>query len=135
MTKRYYQRDYEELYYIIDSHTISEKEFDEKAEYDGYTAFEDSMTGEEIVDLLNENEKLKSDNINQENLITVLRSEIKDFQELLASREEVFLKPILTMIDENINIAKTHYSNEKSNTSYYQGQIEILNELRKKIIN
>ena len=59
--KRYYQRDYEELYYIIDSHTISEKEFDEKVEYDGYSAFEDSLSGEEIVDLLNENEQLKSE--------------------------------------------------------------------------
>ena len=59
MTKRYYQRDYEELYYIIDSNVISEKDFDEKVEYDGYTAFEDSLTGEEIVNLLNENEQLK----------------------------------------------------------------------------
>lgn len=59
--KRYYQRDYEELYYIIDSHTISEKEFDEKVEYDGYSAFEDSLSGKEIVDLLNENEQLKKD--------------------------------------------------------------------------
>ena len=60
--KRYYQRDFEELYYIIDSNVISEKEFDEKEMYDGYTAFEDSMTGEEIVDLLNENEELKQRN-------------------------------------------------------------------------
>ena len=52
--KRYYQRDFEELYYIIDSNVISEKEFDEKEMYNGYTAFEDSMTGEEIVDRLNE---------------------------------------------------------------------------------
>ena len=52
--KRYYQRDFEELYYIIDSNVISEKEFDEKEMYDGYTAFEDSMTGKEIVSLLNE---------------------------------------------------------------------------------
>ena len=52
--KRYYQRDFEELYYIIDSNVISEKEFDEKEMYDGYTAFEDSMNGKEIVDLLNE---------------------------------------------------------------------------------
>ena len=57
--KRYYQRDFEELYYIIDSNVVSEKEFDERVEYDGYTAFEDSMTGEKIVDLLNENEQLK----------------------------------------------------------------------------
>ena len=58
--KRYYQRDFEELYYIIDSNVISEKEFDEKLMYDGYTAFEDSLTGEEIIELLNENAQLKS---------------------------------------------------------------------------
>lgn len=57
--KRYYQRDYEELYYILDSQVISEKDFDERVEYDGYNAFEDSLTGEEIVGLLNENEQLK----------------------------------------------------------------------------
>lgn len=62
MTERYYQRDFEELYYIIDSQVISEEEFDEKEMYEGYTAFEDSMTGEEIVDLLNENEQLKQSN-------------------------------------------------------------------------
>lgn len=32
--KQYYQRDFEELYYIIDSNVISEKEFDEKEMYD-----------------------------------------------------------------------------------------------------
>ena len=57
-----------ELYYIIDSNVISEKDFDEKVLYDGYGAFEDSLTGEEIVDLLNklskENEQLKQTIIN-----------------------------------------------------------------------
>lgn len=59
--KRYYERDYDELYYIIDSHTISEKDFDEQVEYNGYTAFRDSLTGKEIIKLLNENEELKSE--------------------------------------------------------------------------
>ena len=70
--KRYYKRDFEELYYIIDSNVISEKEFDEKEMYDGYTAFEDSMTGEEIVDLLNENEELKQHNTELINKIDFL---------------------------------------------------------------
>lgn len=59
--KKYYKRDFEELYYIIDSEKVSEKEFDEKVMYDGYSAFEDSLTGEEIVDLLNENDQLKKE--------------------------------------------------------------------------
>lgn len=54
--KRYFERRWGDEYYIFDSQTISEKEFDAKVEYEGYTAFEDSLTGEEIVDLLNRNE-------------------------------------------------------------------------------
>lgn len=54
MTKqRYYKKEYNEEYYIFDSEVITEKEFNEKQEYEGYRAFEDSMNGEEIVDRLN----------------------------------------------------------------------------------
>lgn len=59
--KRYYQRELEGYYYIIDSEVISKKDFDEKYENDSYRAFEDSLTVEEIVDLLNENEQLKQE--------------------------------------------------------------------------
>lgn len=57
--ERYYKKEYDEEYYIIDSKVISEKEFDEKLEYEGYKAFEDSLTSDEIIDLLNNNEKLE----------------------------------------------------------------------------
>lgn len=60
--KRYYKKEYDELYYIFDSKTLSEKEFEEKVEYDGYTVFADSLTSKEILDLLNENEELKKEN-------------------------------------------------------------------------
>ena len=56
--KRYYEKEYGEEYYIFDSEIITEKEVEEKIDYEGYKAFEDSLTGEEIVDLLNNNEKL-----------------------------------------------------------------------------
>lgn len=39
----------------------SESDFEEKLEYQDYRAFEDSMTGEEIVDLLNELSDEKED--------------------------------------------------------------------------
>ena len=42
--KRYYEKDYDELYYIFDSKTLSEKEFEKKVEYDGYDVFADSLT-------------------------------------------------------------------------------------------
>ena len=62
--KRYFKREWEEEYYIFDSYTISEKDFDEKVEYEDYQAFADSMTGDEVVDQLNElaeeNKELKS---------------------------------------------------------------------------
>ena len=59
--KRYYKKDWEESYYIFDSNTISEDEFEERVEYEGYDVFGDSLTGSEIIDLLNENEQLKKE--------------------------------------------------------------------------
>ena len=52
--KRYFKRMWEDEFYIFDSETISEKEFDEKVEYEDYQAFVDSMLGDEVVKLLNE---------------------------------------------------------------------------------
>lgn len=52
--KRYFKREWEVEYYIFDSQTISEKEFDEKFEYEDYIAFEDSMQGDEVLNRLNE---------------------------------------------------------------------------------
>lgn len=60
VNKRYFKRDWEEEYYIFDSQTVSEKEFDEKVQYEDYQAFEDSMAGEEVVNTLN--------NLHEENL-------------------------------------------------------------------
>lgn len=65
--KRYFKREWEEEYYIFDSQTISEKEFDEKVEYEDYRAFADCLMGDEVVDRLNEldkeNRKLKNKSI------------------------------------------------------------------------
>lgn len=55
--KRYFERKWDGEYYIFDSYTISEKEFDEKVEYEDYQAFADSMTGEEVTDRLNKYNK------------------------------------------------------------------------------
>ena len=52
--KRYYKRMWEEEYYIFDSQNISEKDFDEKLEYEDYNAFVNSMMGDEVIDRLNE---------------------------------------------------------------------------------
>lgn len=51
--KRYFKKEYDEECYIFDSEIITEAKFEEKFDYEDYTAFEDSMNGEEIVDLLN----------------------------------------------------------------------------------
>ena len=99
--KRYYQRDFEELYYIIDSNVISEKEFDEKEMYDGYTAFEDSMTGKEIVDLLNElhdeNEELKKENYK-------LHKRLGDFEQF---EEHIKERTSKTSVNNIIRLVKT----------------------------
>ena len=58
----------------------------------------DGMTIPEMVDMMNE--------LNNEN--TMLKEEIKDFQDLLASKEEVYLKPIITTIEEAYETERTH---------------------------
>ena len=60
--KRYYKKDWEDSYYIFDSKTISEKEFEKKVEYDEYDIFAYSLTSKEVLVLLNENEELKKEN-------------------------------------------------------------------------
>ena len=61
--KRYFKREWGEEFYIFDSQVISEKEFDEKVQYEDYQAFIDSMRADEVVDLLNtfhdENQQLR----------------------------------------------------------------------------
>ena len=74
MSERYYQKRYGDEFYILDSSIISEKSFDEKLELEGYKAFEDSLAGKEIVNLLNENDELKSKNRG-------LQSELQIFKE------------------------------------------------------
>ena len=50
--KRYFQKEWEECYWIFDSEKVTEKEFDERTEYDN-DVFADSMHGDEVVDRLN----------------------------------------------------------------------------------
>lgn len=52
--KRYFEKMWEEEYYLFDSNTISESDFEEKLKYQGYKAFEDCMMGGEVVNRLNE---------------------------------------------------------------------------------
>ncbi|MBR0272389.1 MAG: hypothetical protein IJQ68_10460 [Methanobrevibacter sp.] len=56
--ERYFRIDYDEEYYIFDSNKLTKKEVEEKAEY-SYDVFSNSLTSEEIIDLLNENDELK----------------------------------------------------------------------------
>ena len=56
------------------------------------------LSRDEVVDLLNE--------LNDEN--TMLKHEIEDFQTLLASREEVYIKPIIRTIEEAYENERTH---------------------------
>ena len=84
--KRYFERKWEGEYYIFDSYTISEKEFDEKVEYEDYRAFADSMTGEEVTDRLNKYNKEYLDCHND-----VLRLE-KENEQLKQQIEELEFK-------------------------------------------
>lgn len=70
--KRYFKRMWEEEYYIFDSNTISESDFEEKLEYQDYKAFEDSMMGDEVVNRLNE----------QHETIKQLRNELRIYRKV-----------------------------------------------------
>ena len=75
--KRYFQKEYDEQYYIFDSETITEKEFEEKYEYEDYQAFVDSMQGYEVVNRLNE----QHDKISEQAIqIDFLQDESNDFR-------------------------------------------------------
>ena len=84
--KRYFKRMWEDEYYIFDSYTISEKEFDEKVEYEDYQAFADSMTGEEVTDRLNKYNKeyldCHNDVLRLEKENEQLKQKLKFFNEL-----------------------------------------------------
>lgn len=84
--KRYFERKWEGEYYIFDSYTISEKDFDEKVEYEDYQAFADSMTGEEVTDRLNKYNKAyldcHNDVLRLEKENEKLKNKLKFFNEL-----------------------------------------------------
>ena len=73
--KRYFERKWEGEYYIFDSQTISEKEFDEKVQYEDYQAFADSMTGDDVINRLNE---LQEENKNLSKLNKILEGFLLD---------------------------------------------------------
>ena len=107
MTDRYYSETYDELYYIFDSHTVTKKELDEKIEYGGYTAFEDSLSDNEILDLLNQ----------------------------LAEMKEVGLKNVNCLNCDFFDYSKEDNKNEsacKKNNNYEMNLVLICNEWRKK---
>jgi len=83
--KRYFKRMWEEEYYIFDSNTISESDFEEKLEYQGYKAFEDSMMGDEVVNRLNE--QYETIQRLQENITELLSVNIE--KELLEENEQL----------------------------------------------
>jgi len=83
--KRYFKRMWEEEYYIFDSNTISESDFEEKLEYQNYKAFEDSMMGDEVVNRLNEQhetiQRLKQ-NITELSSVNVEEDLLKENEQL-----------------------------------------------------
>ena len=104
--KRYFKRMWEEEYYIFDSQTISEKEFDEKVEYEDYRAFADSLMGDEVVEKLNElndentelhiqNDFLKNENQHMRKLV----NENKQLQER-NNRQAKQLDNLYTLIEK-----------------------------------
>ena len=117
--KRYFKKMWEEEYYIFDSQTISEKEFDEKVEYEDYQAFEDSMMGDEVVNRLNE---LHEENKTFRESLKELKT-IGDYQEMRIKElddENQFIKHV---INEALSAERTEIG--KSVLKQLKQQIEV----------
>ena len=83
MNDRYFKREYEHEYYIFDSEVITEDEFEEKYEYEGYRAFEDCMMGDTVVDRLNKYNKEYVDCYNDVLMLEKENEELKQEVEML----------------------------------------------------
>ena len=104
MSERYYSKDYDELYYIFDSHTVSEEAVDERIEYDGYNAFEDSMTGDTVVNRLNE---LNDENEQSKMMITTLSNIVLENEDLRKGNKELTHENVNIMSDLDYYLVKS----------------------------
>ena len=98
--KRYYEKRYGDEFYIFDSNTISESDFEEKLEYQDYKAFEDSMMGDEVVNRLNE---LNNENEQSKMMIATLRNIVLENEDL--EKENQYIK---NTIQTMLNNERTH---------------------------
>ena len=98
--KRYYEKRYGDEFYIFDSNTISESDFEEKLEYQDYKAFEDSMMGDEVVNRLNE---LNKENEQSKMMIATLRNIVLENEDL--EKENQYIK---NTIQTMLNNERTH---------------------------
>lgn len=133
--KRYYEKSYDELYYIFDSITLPEEEFEEKVEYDGYSVFADSLTPHEVLDLLNEHARLKS-------RYKVLHTQFQDLKKFLENNlneywtREKLNEKIIKLSDENEQLKKEilHKKNkelkkEKKELCKYECKVKAFEEI------
>ena len=107
---------WEEEYYIFDSNTISESDFEEKLEYQGYKAFEDSMMGDEVVNRLNEQHETiyrLQENINELLSVNVEAELLKENEQLKTTIQQLRTdntkqkKLLNTTMKENEHIKQT----------------------------
>lgn len=125
---------WEEEYYIFDSNTISESDFEEKLEYQDYKAFEDSMMGDEVVNRLNElaeeNKELKYKYDEQSNEKMGLEESI---EELLKENKEL-KKQIEDLYENDKSLRKMmsgmslNYQGITVHRSLYSEVLKILKE-------
>lgn len=137
--KRYFKREWEEEYYIFDSETISEKEFDEKVEYEDYQAFADSIQGDEVCKLLNElHEQIQALKLELElskplfsrrELERKLKEQHEENEQLKQQRID-----LLRLIDNNIEIYENINTNVEFHKGEIQGKLTLLYNLRELIL-
>ena len=129
--KRYFKRMWEEEYYIFDSNTISESDFEEKLEYQDYKAFEDSMMGDEVVNRLNElheeNQALKSSNLEYEDALARLEEQNEELKQLLDYADDLIQSHLS---EHHIRQWRNFKTGHKEYNDFWEEKLKKHNELK-----
>lgn len=76
--KRFFEIDYDEIYYIVDSSKLKRKkdDFEDEEDFEQY-CLENSLIGTQVVDLLNKIQSLENTILSLENEVTRQKNQIK----------------------------------------------------------
>lgn len=135
---------YERYVYVETTNEVDEHILDEAGNFECYTlkgATELLNDKQNLVDdLLRNGEyerrmhcKFKREALSLAKENEKLKSKVDDKEVAVEVETEKLMEKIFSLIDEKIKYAEKCYANERSDKSYYHGQLSILRELKKEL--